>query len=124
MDKKRILIVEDEGIVGLDLKGILQNAGYYIYEVVASGEKAIQKADSDRPDLVLMDIFLEGEMNGTEAAGQIRTRFNIPVIFITANVDKKLQEKAIITEPSGYITKPFIAKNILKVIEQALISAT
>ena len=121
MDKRRILIVEDEGIIGFDLQGILQNAGYYVYEVVASGEEAIQKADSDRPDLVLMDIFLEGELNGIEAAGQIRTRFNIPVIFITASTDKKLQEKALITEPFGYITKPFMEENVLKVIEQTLI---
>ena len=121
MDKVRILIVEDEGIIGLDLQRILQNAGYYVYEVVASGEKAIQKADSDRPDLVMMDIFLEGELNGIEAAGQIRTRFNIPVIFITASTDKKLQDKALITEPFGYITKPFMEENVLKVIEQTLI---
>ncbi|MCK5504067.1 MAG: response regulator [Thermodesulfovibrionia bacterium] len=121
MAKARILIVEDEGIVGLDLQRMLQNAGYYACEVVASGEKAIQKADADRPDLVLMDIFLQGELNGIEAAGQIRTRFNIPVIFITASTDKKLQEKALTTEPFGYITKPFMEENVLKVIEQTLI---
>jgi two-component system sensor histidine kinase UhpB len=91
---------------------------------VASGEEAIQKAESEKPDLVLMDIFLEGELNGIEAAGRIRTRFNIPVIFITANTDKKLQEEALITEPSGFIFKPFITQKVLKVIEQALISAT
>jgi CheY-like chemotaxis protein len=124
LDKRRILIVEDEGIVGLDLQRILQNAGYYVYEVVASGEEAIQKAESEKPDLVLMDIFLEGELNGIEAAGRIRTRFNIPVIFIIANTDKKLQEEALITEPSGFIFKPFITQKVLKVIEQALISAT
>ena len=121
MDKVRILIVEDEGIVGLDLQRMLQNSGYYVCDIVASGEKAIQKADSDRPDLVLMDIFLQGELNGIEAAGQIRTRFNIPVIFITASTDKKLQEKALTTEPFGYITKPFMEENVLKVIEQTLI---
>ncbi len=120
MDKVRILIVEDEGIVGLDLQRMLQNAGYYACEVVASGEKAIQKADADRPDLVLMDIFLQGELNGVEAAGQIHTRFNIPVIFITANTDKKLKEKALITNPFGYITKPFNEENVLEVIKQTL----
>jgi CheY-like chemotaxis protein len=88
---------------------------------VASGEEAIQKAESEKPDLVLMDIFLEGELNGIEAAGQIRTRFNIPVIFITANTDVKLMEQAHLTEPSKFIFKPFITHKILNVIEHALI---
>ena len=120
MANTRIMIVEDEWTVAEDIKISLQNLGYAISSVTSSGKEAIQKAEEDRPDLVLMDIVLQGEMDGIEAANQIRSRFNIPIIYLTAYADEKVLERAKITEPSGYIVKPFINEDLKIAIEIAL----
>ena len=120
MANTRIMIVEDEWTVAEDIKISLQNLGYAIYSVMSSGKEAIQKAEEDRPDLVLMDIVLQGEMDGIEAANQIRSRFNIPIVYLTAYADDKVVERAKITEPSGYIVKPFINEDLKIAIEIAL----
>jgi CheY-like chemotaxis protein len=114
------MIVEDEWTVAEDIKISLQNLGYAISSVTSSGKEAIQKAEEDRPDLVLMDIVLQGEMDGIEAANQIRSRFNIPIVYLTAYADDKVLERAKITEPSGYIVKPFISEDLKITIEIAL----
>jgi CheY-like chemotaxis protein len=114
------MIVEDEWTVAEDIKISLQNLGYAISSVTSSGKEAIQKAEEDRPDLVLMDIVLQGEMDGIEAANQIRSRFNIPIVYLTAYADDKVLERAKITEPSGYIVKPFINEDLKIAIEIAL----
>ncbi len=114
------MIVEDEWTVAEDIKISLQNLGYTISSVMSSGKEAIQKAEEDRPDLVLMDIVLQGEMDGIEAANQIRSRFNIPIVYLTAYADDKVLERAKITEPSGYIVKPFINEDLKIAIEIAL----
>ena len=114
------MIVEDEWTVAEDIKISLQNLGYTISSVTSSGKEAIQKAEEDRPDLVLMDIVLQGEMDGIEAANQIRSRFNIPIVYLTAYADDKVLERAKITEPSGYIVKPFINEDLKIAIEIAL----
>ncbi|MEA1934410.1 MAG: response regulator [Thermodesulfobacteriota bacterium] len=82
MTETRILVVEDEGIIAKDIQKSLQNLGYHVSSIASSGEEAIKKAEDDRPDLVLMDIVLKNEMDGIETAGQLRFRFNIPVIYI------------------------------------------
>ena len=120
MKKKQILIVEDERIVADDIKMSLQRLGYDVSGMTFSGEGAVKKAEETHPDLVLMDIVLEGEMDGVEAASAIRSRFDIPVVYLTAYSDKKTLERAKVTEPFGYILKPFKDKDLYTTIEMAL----
>jgi len=120
MPETKILIVEDEAIVAEDIRNSLQNLGYTISAVVSSGEEAITKIEEDMPDLVLMDTVLKGDMDGIEAAGQIHSRFNIPVVYLTAFTDKKTIERAKLTEPFGYIVKPFDDKELHTAVEMAI----
>ncbi len=119
MPETKILIVEDEAIVAEDIHNSLQNLGYTMSAVVSSGEEAITKIEEDKPDLVLMDIVLKGDMDGIEAAGQIHSRFNIPVVYLTAFTDKKTIERAKLTEPFGYIVKPFEDRELHSTVEMA-----
>lgn len=116
----RILVVEDESIVALDIQDRLESLGYEVPITVASGEKAIEQAGVLRPDLVLMDIQLQGRMDGVEAADQIRRLFGIPVIYLTANADHPTVERAKVTEPFGYVIKPFEERELHTTIEVAL----
>jgi CheY-like chemotaxis protein len=120
MAKARIMIVEDEWTVAEEIKMVLQSFEYTVTSMSSSGEEAIQNAEKDKPDLVLMDIVLEGEMDGIEAANEIRSRFNIPIIYLTAYADEKILERAKITKPFGYIVKPFINEDLKIAIELAL----
>ena len=120
MSEKKILIVEDEIITAKDIKESLQDMGYTVIAVVSSGEEAIKKINEDNPDLVLMDIMLQGEMDGIETAKQIRSHFNIPVVYLTAYSDKEILERAKITEPFGYIIKPFNERELNTNIEIAI----
>ena len=90
----KILVVEDERITAEDIKSGLENAGYKVPALVSTGEDAIDKAGKLRPDLVLMDIKLKGKMDGIEAAGQIKLRYNIPVIYLTAYSDEYTVKRA------------------------------
>jgi len=123
MDKVRMLVVEDERIVSMDLQRRLKAMGYEIAGSAVSGEEAIEKAEKLRPDMVLMDIMLDGELDGTEAAEIIRARFSIPVIYLTAYADSATLERAKITEPFGYILKPFEERELHGHIEIALYKA-
>ncbi len=105
MSNARILVVEDERITAEDIKEGLKSLGYEVPAVVHSGEEAVCKAGELQPDLVLMDIKLEGEMDGIEAAGEIKKYFDIPVIYLTAYSDESTIERAKMTEPSGYVLK-------------------
>jgi len=116
----QILVVEDERIVAEDIKRQLEKIGYGVTAIASSAKEAISKAEQMKPDLVLMDIVLEGQRSGIEAAGRIRSRFNIPVIYLTAYTDEALLELAKQTEPFGYIVKPFEAKELKSNIEMAL----
>jgi len=120
MEKKQILVVEDESIVAEHIRRSLQNMGYSVSSVASSGEKAIKEVEENVPDLVLMDIVLQGEMDGIETAKQIRLRFNIPVVYLTAYSDEKILERAKITEPFGYVIKPFNERELRINIEIAL----
>lgn len=120
MTEKEILVVEDEIIVGEHIRRCLQNLGYSVCSVASSGKMAIMEAEEKKPDLVLMDIVLQGEMDGIETASQIRSRFNIPVVYLTAYSDEKILERAKITEPYGYIIKPFNERELHINIEIAL----
>lgn len=106
-EKKRLLVVEDERIVAVSLTKALERLGYEVVDMVATGEEAVQKAIESSPDLILMDISLQGPMDGIEASQTIHSRSKIPIIFLSAHSDKKLRERAKAIEPSGYIIKPF-----------------
>ena len=118
--KEEILIVEDERIVAEDVRMILKNFGYRVSSIVSSGEDAVRKAGEDLPDLVLMDIVLKGEMDGVEAADRIRSAFHIPVVYLTAYADGATLKRARVTEPYGYVIKPFADKELCCIIEMAL----
>ena len=121
--KKQILVVEDESIVTRSIQRTLQKLGYDVPTAVSSGHAAIQNARQNKPDLVLMDIVLKGKMDGIEAADQIRARFDIPVVYLTAYADDEILKRAKITEPFGYIVKPFEDRELKTVIEVALYKA-
>lgn len=120
MERTKILVVEDEGIVARDIKGTLQNLGYEVTDTVSSGKKAIEKAEECRPDLILMDIKLQGKMDGIEAAHRIHARYDIPIIYLTAYSDENMLKRAKITDPFGYILKPFSDRELHSSIEIAL----
>ena len=120
MSKTTILIVEDEAIVAADLANKLVQLGYEISGTTASGEEAVDLAQRLRPKLVLMDIRLGGAMDGVEAAGRIRQDCGRPVIFITAHSDRATLRRAKLTEPYGYILKPFEELDLETHIQMAL----
>jgi len=120
MPDARILIVEDEGILALDVQQRLTSLGYPVPDIASTGEEAVQKAAEGRPDLILMDIMLPGEIDGVTAAEQIHTHFDIPVIYITAYADDDTLRRAKITEPYGYIVKPFKERELHITIDMAL----
>jgi len=116
----RILIVEDENIVARDIQNTLKHLGYAVTGLAATGEDAIQKAGETRPDLVLMDVMLKGYQDGVEAAQKILALYNIPVIYLTAFTDEKTLQRAKVTEPYGYILKPFEERELHIAIEMAI----
>lgn len=116
----RILLAEDEGIVGLNIQTRLEELGYNVVANVSSGEEAIAAALETNPDLVLMDIKLAGEVDGIEAAEQIRRHLHIPFVYLTAYADNETLNRAKLTEPYGYILKPFEARDLFTAIEVAL----
>jgi PAS domain S-box-containing protein len=120
MSNAQILVVEDENIVALDLQVRLNGLGYEVTAVAATGEDAISKAGKTQPDLVLMDIKLKGEMDGVTAAEQIQAKYDIPVIYVTAFADEMTLQRAKITEPYGYLLKPFEERELHTTIEMAL----
>ncbi|MGB3908741.1 MAG: response regulator [Methanomethylovorans sp.] len=120
MKEAKILVVEDENIVALEIKKRLQKLGYIVPSVASTGEDAISKVEGILPDLVLMDIMLKGEIDGIHAAGEIRKRFNIPVVYLTAYSDEETLQRAKLTEPYGYILKPFEENDLRTTIEIAL----
>lgn len=120
MGKVKILVVEDESIVAKDIQNQLKKLGYMVTATVSNSEKALEAIEDNRPDLVLMDIMLRGKMSGIEAANLIKQRFDIPVVFLTAYADDNTVNKAKMTEPYGYIIKPFKDKELQTTIEVAI----
>ena len=116
----RILIVEDERLVAMSLRKQLHALGYEVVQSVSSGEAAIKAAVESQPDLILMDIRLEGGLDGIEAATEIRKRRDLPIIYLTAFSNSDILARAKITEPFGYILKPFDERELHVVIETAL----
>jgi CheY-like chemotaxis protein len=120
METPKILIVEDEAVIALDIQYTLENLGYRVPAVVSSGEESIEKASEIHPDLVLMDIKLSGDMDGISAAEQIYNRFRIPVVYLTAYSDEKMLEGMRRIMLFGYISKPFDEGVLKSTIEKVL----
>lgn len=120
MEKTRVLIVEDDSIIAADLRATLEALGYEVTGVAHSGEDGIKKASETRPDIVLMDIVLKGQIDGIKAAGLIFKSFSIPVVYLTSHSDKATLKRALETGPFGYILKPYEEKDMRATIEMAL----
>jgi len=116
----KILIVEDENIIAMDIIHILRGFGYNVCGVVSTGEESIDKAFLFHPDLILMDIRLRGTMDGVCAARAIQAQMNIPVIYLTAFGDDHTLSRVDKTKPFGYINKPFEKRELRFTIENAL----
>ena len=119
MDVKKILLVEDESAVALDIKNILESSGYEVPFVTSRGEDAVKEAVKLRPDLVLMDIVLKGTMDGIEAANKMII-LNIPVVYLTANSDRITLNRALEVPAYGYIVKPYNQKELITTVEMAI----
>lgn len=119
--RSKIIIVEDEIIIALDLKLRLENLGYVVLNIAFNGEDAIKLTGETNPDLVLMDIQLNGEMDGITVANQIRNLHNVPFIYLTGSHDNSLLERAKQTDPIGFISKPFDETEIKSLIERAIL---
>jgi len=115
-----ILIVEDENIIAMDIRFMLENLGYKISGVVSSGEDSIKKAYNMLPDLILMDIKLKGKIDGVSAANQIYKSLRIPIVYLTAYSDNTTMDRAKETMHFGFISKPFEAKELQNIIEETL----
>ncbi|PYN71991.1 MAG: hybrid sensor histidine kinase/response regulator [Candidatus Rokuibacteriota bacterium] len=120
MPKSRILVVEDEILVREDIEDCLAGLGHEVVSVASTGADALRKIPTARPDLVLMDIRLKGDMDGVETARQIRTNFRLPVIFLTAHADDSTLQRAKAADPLGYIVKPFAETTVNAVIQTAM----
>jgi len=116
----RILIVEDEAIIAMGLRIAMRSFGYEVAAQTSSGEEAVMLAEETRPDLVLMDVTLRGGMDGIEAAGRIRERLDVPVVYLTALADEETLRRANATKPSGYVVKPFDENELREAVEAAL----
>lgn len=116
----KILVVEDEMIISMEIKQKLQTMGYVVTGQAITGESAIQKAGETQPDIILMDIRLKGEMDGITAAKRIIDLYDLPIIFLTAHSDKATLERAIAVSPSGYLLKPFKERELMTNIEMSL----
>ena len=117
---KKILIVEDEFIIGFGIQHILEKNNYQVCGIISKGEEAILKAIELQPDLILMDINLAGEIDGIEAADEIKKNYIIPVIFLTSYVDSLTVNRAKKSNPFAYLVKPVDSKELLITIEMAL----
>lgn len=116
----RVLVVEDESIVALDMKNRLSSLGYKVTGIAATGLEAVEKARTTNPDIILMDIKLRGDMDGLRAADLIHEELDVPIIFITAFADERTLARAKETEAFGYVLKPFQEREVLISIEMAL----
>ncbi len=119
-DRTRILVVEDEFVTGLEIQARLEDLGYKVLAIIDTGEEAVTKAGELLPDIMIMDITLKGEMNGIEAARNIKSRYEIPVIFLTAHSDEATVQQAVQSEPFGYLIKPLEERALNTTIRMAL----
>ncbi len=124
MKPLRIIIVEDESIIAEATRMDLEDMGHEVVAVVATGEEAVNKSGTERPDLILVDIMLKGKMNGIHAAQIIKDKFNIPHIYTTAYADKDRLKEAQKTTPCGFIEKPFTYMDLNLLIKECFSNRT
>ncbi|MFN3695640.1 MAG: response regulator, partial [Ignavibacterium sp.] len=120
MEKIKILIVEDEAIIAKNIESKLIKAGYEVVDTVYTGSDAVKSAIEKSPDIILLDIKLKGEISGIEAAEKIKQQRDIPVIFLTSYTDEDTFEKAKLTEPAAYLSKPFNLDELNRIIQLTL----
>lgn len=120
MQSPRILIVEDEVVVAMYIEAVLASFGFEVVGTVTNGDDAQQLVKNTNPDLILMDINIEGDYDGIETTRRIKSFSKIPVIFVSAYIDRETKERARDTEPAGYLVKPFKNKDLREIIEQTL----
>ncbi|MDD4956341.1 MAG: response regulator [Candidatus Omnitrophica bacterium] len=124
MRKAKILVVEDESIIAMEIGSRLENSGYNVVGIVSSGEQAIKRTDEIIPDVILMDIILKGEIDGIETVKEIRKKHTTPIIYITAYSDKETFKRAEETSPYAFLLKPFEEDTLKDAIENALKDAS
>jgi CheY-like chemotaxis protein len=122
MLNSKILLIENESIIAIDLKSRLENLGYNIIGIVNKGEDAIKKIEETKPDLILMNIILKGELDGIKTAQIIKNKYKIPFIYLTAHHDNKILKRAQKTQPATYLKKPYNDTEIQNAIKIALIN--
>lgn len=110
---KKILIVEDELLIAMDLKEVLEISGFEVIDVVTNGEDAVNAIGKYQPDIIMLDVFLKGGKNGMQLAETIKNKFKIPFYFVTANTDKSVYEKLVKLGSHGIISKPFDEASLL-----------
>jgi DNA-binding NarL/FixJ family response regulator len=113
----RVLIAEDEMFVAMDAEAIITRAGHQVVGIAPSADDAIAKTAQLKPDLILMDIRLKGHRDGIDAAEEIRSRFGLPVLFVSANVDPVTHARAMKVAPMGFISKPVSSDSLIEVLE-------
>lgn len=118
--KTKILVAEDEAISALSMQRALTISGYDVCDLVSTGEEAMERVKQEKPDLVIMDVFLNGSVNGIEAAMEIRSGSDIPIVFITGYEEEKIIERIKSLKFSTYLIKPFAPKTLESAIIQAL----
>lgn len=116
----KILLVEDEAIIAMDLEQRLSFLGYEVTGCATRGDQALKMAESNPPDLALMDIHLQGEKDGIETAAAMRSRYSVPVVFLTAYSDDDTLRRAVAERPMAYLVKPFADREVHAAIELAL----
>jgi len=120
MDRKSVLIIEDEMIHGMLLRSSIENSGYRVVDVISRGEDAVIAALDHRPDLIISDILLKGTITGVEAIEQILNHVTVPFIFLTAINDSRIMDQATETSPSAIINKPYDMKMLMETIDSLL----
>jgi CheY-like chemotaxis protein len=119
--KPKILIAENENIVAIDIKNTLHRIGFEVLDIVSSGEEVLRKVNEELPDLILMDISLDGSLDGIETAEILSAKHDIPVIYMSGLNTRETLQRAKITEPYGFLLKPFDSREIEIAIEMAFI---
>ena len=119
-NKARVLIVEDEKVIALDIQTLLEKLGYEVISIVDNGEDAIEKAGEEKPDLIIMDIILKDYMDGIEAAHIIYEKFKIPILYLTALTDDETFLSSRELYPFNFLVKPFEEKDLKAAIISTL----
>ena len=119
-EKIKILIVEDEPLIAMNLQAEFIRRGYNAYKIISNGEDAVATVQDDPPDIILMDILLIGHLNGIETANKIRKFSNTPIIFMTGYSDEEIRQKAKKVDPVALIDKPVPISDVAELIDSTL----